>query len=418
MLPSLLPALPFLLILGSPQADTVRLSPAEALERVRATSPTLEAARQRSLGAEARAGQARAFANPILTTQVENVGAARDVTGLPAPEGLEGQSFLSFPIPVGGDRSARIREADALADAAGADADAVRGDVVLGAVVAVAVAERDGVVADQAGAEARTLELLADALTLQAEEGRASEGDAARARLAAALADGRAADARAAAAAAEAELARVLGLPPDRAVRVEGGACAATATLPEPGSPPELRSGRAREDAARAALDRAEAARIPDLRPEAGWRRGAGVDGLYLGLGVELPLFDRGGRARDAAAAELRAASAELRAVEREVESRRLAAARALAALEEAGTRFRAGWVADLSRVVEATEARYELGEGTLTELLDGRRARFEALVSRERWRAAWRIQRARLLRLDGAEATPALFCDPLERDR
>lgn len=411
----MLASLTLLLLLAQPP-DTLQLSPGEALERLLEASPRVEAAGHRLRADSARAVQARAWANPGLSFSVENVGATEAVTGLPAPEGLEGQVVLGFQLPLGGDRGAGIRQADALARAASAEAGWVTGDAVVEAVGAAAAADRDRRLAELAGEEARTLRRLAEALSAQAAEGRASEGEAARARLAATLADGTLADARAASAAASAELARVLGYAPGDPIRIRGGSCAPPA-VPDPSLPPEVAAARAREEAARAGLDLARASRIPDVQPQVGFRRAAGTEALYVGLAFQLPLFDRRGGATEAAAAELAAARAELRASTGMVESRRAATARALEALDEAGTRFRTGWVADLDRVVEATEARYDLGEGTLVELLDGRRARFEALASRERWRAAWRIQHARLLRLSGVEATPDLFCDPLARE-
>ncbi len=394
-------------------ADTVELSSAEALRRLPAASPRVEAAGHRLRADSARAVQARAWTNPVLSFAVENVGAAEAITGLPAPDGLEGQALLGLELPLGGDRGAGIRQADARARAASADAGWVRGDVVVEAVGASASAERDRRLAVLAAEEASTLRILADAQSAQAAEGRSSEGEAARIRLAATLAEARLAEARGAEAVASAELARILGYGPTTLVRVAAGSCGPTRG-PEPSLPPEVDAARAREEAARAGLDLARASRIPDLQPSVGFRRAAGTEALYVGLGLQLPLFNRRGGVTEAASAEVAAAQADLRAAVEAVEARRSAAARALDALDEAGAGFRAGWVEDLDRVVEATEARYELGEGTLVELLDGRRARFEALASRERWRAAWRTQRALLLRLSGGEPAPDLFCDPL----
>lgn len=394
-------------------ADTVELSPSEALRRFLESSPRVEAADHLVRAGSARAVQARAWTNPMLSFSVENLGAAEAVTGLPAPDGLEGQALLGLVLPLGGGRGAGIRQADARVRASTADAEWVRGDAAVQAVGAAASAQRDRRLAVLAAEEAGTLRSLADARSAQAAEGRASEGEAARIRLAAALAEATLAEARGAEAVATAELARILGYGPGTVVRVAAGNCS-TAGAPDGGSPPEVDAARAREEVARAGLDLARASRIPDLQPQVGFRRAAGTDALYVGLGFQVPLFDRRGGFVDAASAELAAAEADLRASMEAVEARRTAAARALEALDEAGAGFRTGWVDDLDRVVEATEARYELGEGTLVELLDGRRARFEALSSRERWRAAWQTQRALLLGLSGVGPTPDLFCDPL----
>lgn len=405
---------PLTLLILSAAPDTVRLTPDEALARARETSPRVEAALQRSRRGAAAADQARAWPNPLLAMTVENIGAAEAVTGLPAPRGLEGQAVLGFRLPVGGDRGAAIRQADALARAASADASYVAGDAVVATVYAVATAERDRALAEQAIEEAGTLTALAEALSRQAAEGRASEGHAARVYLAAALAQGTAADRKAAAAASSGELARLLGLTPDQVVEIGTSACAATQPASAMGAPPEVEAARARAEAAAAGLDLARAARIPDVEPQVGFRRAAGTQALYVGLAFELPFFNRRGGATTAAEAEWQASQADVRDIQSLAETERLAARQALDALDAAGARFRGDWMRNLDRTVEATEARYQLGEGTLVELLDGRRARFEAQASRERWRAAWRIQRARLSRLSGGEATPDLFCDPL----
>lgn len=408
------------LALGTPpsatpvRADTVEITPAEALERARATSPRLEAALARGRQAAGNARQETAWANPVLAMSVDNIGAEEEVTGIAGARGLEGQAVLGFTIPLGGDRGAAIRRSDALARASSARADATAVDVTVMAVHAVASAQRDRVLARLAAREAETLDALAGALTLQAAEGRISEGDAARARLEATLAGGTAADAAAVAAASGAEAARLLGYPVDTNVRLRADACRLP-TLPDTtATPPGLQAARADAEAADAGLDGARAARIPDIAPQVGVRRTMGVEALYVGLNLELPLFNRRSAAADAAAAARDASRAQLALAEASLGAERAAAREAVMALEGAGSRFRQGWVEDLAAAVEATEARYAEGEGTLTELLDGRRARLQALASRERWRAAWRVQRARLWQLSGADPGPDIFCDPL----
>jgi cobalt-zinc-cadmium efflux system outer membrane protein len=411
------------------QADTVRVPADTALARVLSQAPGVAAAAHRADAAAARAEQARAFGNPHLSVNVDNVGAEEEVTNIAGWRGVEGQAVLTFGLPLGGDRGARIAESDALARGATARARVARADAVLEAVRATAAARRDTRLAAQAREEVATLDRLAIALGAQAAVGRAPEGDAARARLAVSAAREELAARRAEAALSQAQVAQVLGYSPGDAVRVEGGACRvdpavsprgeAGATTPPSGSPgaPELLVADARESEGAAGLDLARAGRIPDLAPEVGLRRTMGVEALYAGLSLELPLFGRRSRAVDAAAAEARSAAAEARDLRRAVSAELGAARAALQALGEAGAHFTdAGWGSDLARTVEAVEARWELGEGTLMELLDGRRARLEALSARERWAAAWLVARARLFRLLGVEPTSDLFCDPLSR--
>jgi uncharacterized membrane protein YccC len=99
--------------------------------------------------------------------------------------------------------------------------------------------------------------------------------------------------------------------------------------------------------------------------------------------------------------------------VERRLDAQHTAALRALQALEAAGSRFDEAWIRALDQAVEASEARYTLGEGTLTELLDGRRARLQALADREYWRAEWLVWRGRVARTAGRPITEDILCAP-----
>jgi cobalt-zinc-cadmium efflux system outer membrane protein len=406
------------------QADTVRVSADIALARVVSHAPGVAAALRRADAAAARAGQARAFGNPRLSVNVDNVGAEEEVTNISGWRGVEGQAVLTFGLPLGGDRGARIAESDALADGADARSRTATADAVLGAVDALAGARRDRRLAAQAAEEVATLERLATALEAQAAAGRAAEGVAARARLEVSVAGEELAERRGRAAASRARLALVLGFEPDAVVEVAAPVCSAAPLSPDEGRTggevaraPDLLVADAREARGRAALARARAGRIPDLAPEVGLRRTMGVQALYAGFSLDLPLFDRQGRAVDAATAEARSAAAEAHDLRRAVAAQRVAAREAAVALTEAGAHFvTPEWSQDLARTVEAVEARWELGEGSLMELLDGRRARLEALAARERWAAAWLVARARLQRLSGTRPAPELFCDPLPR--
>jgi outer membrane protein TolC len=130
-------------------------------------------------------------------------------------------------------------------------------------------------------------------------------------------------------------------------------------------------------------------------------------------LEFQLPVFDRNQGARSAARLEAAAAEEDRVALTAVFDAQRAAARQALEALEEAGDRFDAGWSSALELAVESAEARYALGEGTLTELLDGRRARLDALVDFEAWRMQLFAWRARLGRRSGAALTDRVLCDP-----
>lgn len=399
------------------QADTVRLPSDTMLSRVLTRAPGVSAALLRSDAATARAAQARAFTNPGLSVNVDNLGAEEEVTNISGWRGVEGQAVLTFDVPLGGDRRARIAAADAGRQGAEAQARLAVADAVVQAVDAVAAARRDERLARQASTEVATLVELSTALRAQSAAGRASEGDAARARLALSVARERLARHEAQATESRARVALMVGEPPDTPLQVVGGSCPVPAATPGALPPPEIALAEARNAGGAANLDRALAGRIPDLSPEVGLRRTMGVEALYAGFSVGLPLFDRQSRAVDAARSEARAADAEARDVRRQLAADRAAADAAFDAHSDAGSHFTApGWAADLERAVESVEARWQLGEGTLMGLLDGRRARLEALAARERWAAAWLVARARARRYGGAEPTPDLFCEPLRR--
>lgn len=399
------------------QADTVTLPPAAYLERVVVDGPGVTAAALRADAAVHDALQAGAWANPDLAITVDNVGAQTEVTGLSGAEGLEGQAVLSFVVPVGGDRGGRFERGLGLADEAAALARATRLDAVTAAVGAVAAAQRDARLAEGIRGELDALEALGAALGAQAERGRAAEADAARARLETTTVREAWARAGAAAAAAGVDVARRAGFGVDDAVRVAAVACGAPPG-DDGGGSPVIDAAEARLRVARGGEALAGGERIPDLRPEFGVRRTMGVEALYAGLAVSLPFFDRGSRRVQGARAYLAAAEADARDTRARIDAETTAARRAFEALDAVRPDFAApGWDADLQRVVDAARARLDLGEGTLAELLDARRARLRALEARERWAAEWRASRARLAALEGREPTADLFCDPLIRE-
>jgi hypothetical protein len=108
---------------------------------------------------------------------------------------------------------------------------------------------------------------------------------------------------------------------------------------------------------------------------------------------------------------EVGAMEEEAQALRQSLEALLAASLRSLTAVEDAGMRFTAQWRGSLERTVESAEARYRLGEGTLTELLDSRKARLAALGDFERWRAEQLSWRARVARFSGAPMDPGSLC-------
>lgn len=416
-------ALVALLQAGPPQQaarDTVVLDATEAFRMALETAPSMTVSRRRANAAEARLDQSAAWLNPLLSVTAENVGSSQAISGVRGLDGIEGQVVIGGWLPLGGDRSATRSWASAHVLEAESQSAAAEADVRRALVEALVKVERDRSRLERVRAEAAGLQALAEALSEQAARGRASDGEAARAHLAMVSAHAAAAEVAVEAAASEATLATILGMPPSTVVQVEAARCSpvmgtgttADATRPFAGAP-EIAAARARALAAEAALADSRARRVPDLLPQLGIRRAGGVSALYVGLSMTLPVFDRSSASVRAASHEVEAASAETDRIERSLAAEREAARRGLSALEDAGRRYDAVWFAALERAVSAAEARYRLGEGTLTELLDGRRARLQALDDYERWRAQVVIQKALLARLDGAPIDASFVCTP-----
>lgn len=396
---------------GAVQGDTVRLTAAQALERAVAEGRSVRAAAARERAAAAMLGQARAWRNPILSVTAENLGAEREVTGRTGLAGTEGQATLHTTLTVGGDRGAAIRTAEAARRGAAAGRELSEAALRAELVDWVARADRDATLARHAAEEASDLDRFARAIALRARQGRSSGGEAARAALEATLAATNAARRAAEAAASEAQVTRLLGLPPGTPVRIETPVCG-TAVGAEPSPPPELRLARAQADSAAAAVALARARAIPDLQPIAGLRRTAGFSGLLLGLSIEVPVANPGRHLIAAARADSEAVAAELDGLERRLAAERAGAGAALSIVEAAGARFTPEWLDAVQRTLVSALARYEAGEGTLAELFDARRARLAALDDFARWRAERRMARTQLARLAGNAIGPELLCD------
>jgi outer membrane protein TolC len=397
-------------------SDTLRLSAADALQRALGQAGSVQAAAARERASQAGIRSARTWHNPVFNATAENIGAQEQVTGKSGLAGIEGQVTLQQLFTLGGDRGAAVREAEALAGAAGAGASSARADAVVGAVAAMAIATRDARLARHSAEEAVTLEQLARAMTRRAEEGRSSGGAAARVRIELTTMRSLAARRGAVAAESQAELARRLGVPPDQPLAIEWPKCTAEPALPMVDSiPPELRQAAFNVEAAQATADRAGAARMPDIAPMAGLRRTAGFSGLLLGFSMELPLLRSGAAAHESARFQAEAAEALRADLERRVTAQRSGADAALAALAEAAPAFDASLVDDLDRAVRAQLSRLSQGEGTITELLDVRQARVNTLNEYAEWRAMRAELRARRARLAGRPVDAQVLCEDLD---
>jgi cobalt-zinc-cadmium efflux system outer membrane protein len=397
-------------------ADTLRLSAADALQRALVQAGPVQAAVARERAAQSGIRTARTWNNPVFNATAENIGAQEQITGKSGLAGIEGQITLQQVFTLGGDRGAAVREAEAMAGAAGAGVNSARADAVVGIVAAMAIATRDARIARHTAEEAVTLEQLARAMSRRAEEGRSSGGEAARVRLELVTVRSLAARRGAAAAESEAEVARRLGVPPGQPLVIEWPRCTLAGTeAPADTLPPELLQARFNVEAAQAAADRARAARMPDIAPIAGLRRTAGYSGLLLGLSLELPLLRSGAAAEESARLQAQAAEALRADLERRVTAQRSGTDAALGALAAAAGYFDASLLDDLDRAVRAQQSRLAQGEGTIAELLDARRARVNTLNEFAEWRAMRAELRARRARLAGRPVDAQVLCEDLD---
>ena len=397
-------------------ADTVTLDVAAALERGLDASPAIASARYRATAASEMAARARAWPNPTLGISAENLGQQREFTGLTGTAGLEGQAVLTAPVPLGSQRSGPIGVGVAQERLAVAESETSVRRAAAELLGAIGVFLRDQELARTAREELATLTRIATDLALRAEAGRSARGDAARAQLARGVASTRLARREAALGVGGAELARLLGYPASTELRILSPACTAPLAPVGAGSldPPELVAARARVEVAAASVDAARGVRLPIVIPEVGVRRTAGNTGLYVGLQSSLPFFDRGSRSIAAARAEESAAITEARDAEEQWAAATAGARRTLEALTRAGSGFDAGWFESLEQTVVAAEARFDLGESTLAQLLDSRRARLQALEDYVMWQTEWWSARTILARLEGAEISAVIICrDP-----
>ena len=392
--------------------DTLRLDGAEALRRAVAQAPAIRAAAARESASVELVQRAGAWRNPILSVTAENLGAEVQTTGKSGLAGIEGQAIIEQTLTLGGDRGAAISEARALAGVAGATFAGVEADIRLQAVEAIAMADRDAANTRFTAQEAAALRQVAAMMARRAAEGRSSGGDAALAALEAASAASAAARRGALSAESQAELARVVGAVPNEYVKVEVTSCPSTAETGTGGRPAELVRADFSVAAADAAVERARAARVPDIRPSAGLRRTQGFSGLWLGIALDIPILQSGSSAEQAARYQADAARDDREALARLVAARDAGAGAALQQLDQVAGVFDARLVSDLERAVRSAESRYAAGEGTLVELLDTRRARLVLLTEYEEWRAAQRIARARKARLSGIPIEAEMLCD------
>jgi outer membrane protein len=329
---------------------------------------------------------------------------------------IQGELNVSYSLFDGGERSARVRRADADVQAAGADAEGTRAAVTARVAATYLAVLSAGDVVDS---HERRLDALREEerrVGALLAEGQAPEIQLLRVQAALEAGEAEAVAARGELATAELELARLTGASSDRtrrdglvavALRSDAAPSRSAAVERALAANPEVESARRAVDAAKASASMVRSARWPKVDAFGTyWERGGGDTSLAgewgAGVRVSYPLFTGGaisGRIEQAEAGEW-AARERLRLAELEAGRR---VDDALAAVAETGAR-----AAALARAVERQEAvvrtervALEIGAGVQTDFLaaeaDLLAARAELARSRQAGMAA-HIELARLL--------------------
>jgi cobalt-zinc-cadmium efflux system outer membrane protein len=365
--------------------ETTVLTLEQALARASSEgSATLIAASERERAA-ARARQARAWENPTLSVEVENVlgrGPYRDF------DAAESTVSLSQPLPLGGGRGARVRAARSDEQAApvalALAALELRRDVALAYAEAIAADRLAGIARERAALGAQTR------AAVERRHAAGLESDLQRARVEVETA-GMQADARRRAAAALAHR---------RALASHWREATVTAALDEawfdaapdgafdgvPDAAPDAASthprlvvARARVEQARAELEGARRAPFSGLEATVGTRRfedAPGADHAWvLGLSMPLPVWDRNEGGIAEARAALQGAEFDLERAARDLLAEREAAlAERDAATLEVDALTMSGLPSSKSLAHLSVQG-YEAGRLSLIERLDAERA-------------------------------------------
>jgi len=133
--------------------------------------------------------------------------------------------------------------------------------------------------------------------------------------------------------------------------------------------------------------------RLPDPAITGGYKRQSdGLDGLFLGLAVPLPWWDRKGGDVAAAAAHVEAAQAQEQLVRLHVANDVTTTAEHLSSLERRAALIGGELLAEVDDLLDVALVSYDEGELSLLELLDAAQAYSDAGVAKARLNAAYWI--------------------------
>ncbi len=371
---------------ASARADDMDL--AEVLRIARDAGPRMALQREAIVGAEVNRRAAGVYPNPTLS-----IGRSRPTGGQATlfSGSRQDQAMLDIPLLVAGQRAARIERAEREIEAARARAVAGAGSLAAeagAAFVALLAAQEKVALLGRTNEE---LSRLREIVRGRAELGVASRYDATRLDVEVGGFGARFEDSKAEVADRAGILAALLGLP-QLHPRASGAlaplaidAAALQAPRGRTDASPAVAAAAGEERAAQSGIAVAQRERwpVPSVSVGRSWTSDPFGATNYLGLSVELTIFDNRRSAVDRAASE--ATSAKLR---RELAQAEVAAsleryADVIKARQAALVRFDAESASRLAALKEMSEQAYRLGRSSIFELLDSTRSRFDLQQSR-----------------------------------
>ena len=164
---------------------------------------------------------------------------------------------------------------------------------------------------------------------------------------------------------------------------------------------PEVAAARAEVEGARAGVQLARAERIPDVTAVGGFKRQSDdFSGLFLGLSIPLPLFDRGAGTVEASEAQVRSTEERLALTSRQVENDLRSALESYQSLRGRTELLGENLLDEDPDLLQIAEVAYDAGEMDLVQLLDAAEALRGARTAQARlkadlWTAYYDLERA-----------------------
>jgi cobalt-zinc-cadmium efflux system outer membrane protein len=388
---------------GSALPQSVDL--AMVLRLAHEVSPRLDLERQAIVQAQAERITAGTYPNPVLTYGHARQGGGQQTV---FSGNAQQDATIELPLLIAGQRGARIERAEREIEAArarvGAGASTLAAEAGAAFVALLAAQEKNGLISAAATDVARLRDIVAG----REASGAASRYDVARIDVELGGLRARLEDGRAEIADRSGNLAALLGLPgwrPTAAgsfapVAIRAAVPASDRALVAPASIAASREQASAESAVEVA--RRERWPVPAVSLGRTWTNDPFGAANRLGVTVELPVFDtrRGPLAKaqaDAHAARLRRnlVIAELTANMQRLES-------VISARRTAVERFESDAGTRLPALRQMAEDAYRLGRGSILELLDATRSRYELLQIRIDLAAALTEAQVRLAAISG----------------